>query len=127
MRRAQLHGVDVRLQVLGQRTQVPHVRVYNEDREVTAWFLCDLSPSVDFGSGEVSKRAVLTEFVAVLARLLTRQGNKVGAILYDGINLFVVPPRGGREHVLHIISRIMANPRLLRAPQTESRLADLGF
>jgi uncharacterized protein (DUF58 family) len=101
------------------RTQVPHVRVYNEDREVTAWFLCDLSPSVDFGSGEVSKRAVLTEFVAVLARLLTRQGNKVGAILYDGINLFVVPPRGGREHVLHIISRIMANPRLLRAPQTD--------
>jgi uncharacterized protein (DUF58 family) len=101
------------------RTQIPHVRVYNEDREVTAWFLCDLSPSVDFGSGEVSKRAVLTEFVAVLARLLTRQGNKVGALLYDGVNLFVVPPRGGRQHVLHLISRIMANPRLLRAPQTD--------
>ncbi len=101
------------------RTQIPHVRVYNEDREVTAWFLCDLSPSVDFGSGEISKRAVLTEFVAVVARLLTRQGNKAGAILYDGVNLFVVPPRAGRLHVLHIISRIMANPRLLRAPQTD--------
>jgi uncharacterized protein (DUF58 family) len=101
------------------RTQIPHVRVYNEDREVTAWFLCDLSPSVDFGSGEVTKRAVLTEFVAVLARLLTRQGNKVGAILHDGINLFVVPPRGGRNHVLHLISRVMANPRLLRTPQTD--------
>ena len=46
---------------------------------------------MDFGSDEVTKRAVLTEFVAVLARLLTRQGNKVGGILYDGINLFVVP------------------------------------
>ena len=101
------------------RTQIPHVRVYNEDREVTAWFLCDLSPSVDFGSGEVNKRAVLTEFVAVLARLLTRQGNKVGGLLYDGINLFVVPPRGGREHVLHLINRIQANPRLLRAPRTD--------
>jgi uncharacterized protein (DUF58 family) len=101
------------------RTQIPHVRVYNEDREVTAWFLCDLSPSVDFGSGEVTKRAVLTEFVAVLARLLTRQGNKVGGLLYDGVNLFVVPPRGGREHVLHLINRIMANPRLLRAPKTD--------
>jgi uncharacterized protein (DUF58 family) len=101
------------------RTQVPHVRVYNEDREVTAWFLCDLSPSVDFGSGEVSKREVLTEFVAVLARLLTRQGNKVGAILTDGINLFVVPPRGGRQQVLYLINRIAENPRLLRAPQTD--------
>ncbi|MDB5562065.1 MAG: ATPase, partial [Hyphomicrobiales bacterium] len=57
------------------RTTIPHVRVYNEDREVTAWFLLDLSPSVDFGSGEVTKREVLTEFTAVLARLLTRQGN----------------------------------------------------
>src|SRR3954452_14864684 len=46
------------------RTQIPHVRVYNEDREVTAWFLLDLSPSTDFCSGEVTKRAVLTEFVA---------------------------------------------------------------
>ena len=101
------------------RTQVPHVRVFNEDREVTAWFLCDLSPSVDFGSGEATKREVLTEFVAVLARLLTRQGNKVGAILTDGINLLVVPPRGGRQQVLHLISRIAQNPRLLRAPQTD--------
>ncbi len=101
------------------RTGVPHVRVYNEDREVTAWFLCDLSPSVDFGSGEVSKREVLTEFVAVLARLLTRQGNKVGAILFDGVNRYVMPPRGGRLHVLQIIDRIVQNPRLLRAPQTD--------
>lgn len=101
------------------RTQVPHVRVYNEDREVTAWFLCDLSPSVDFGSGEVKKREVLTEFVAVLARLLTRQGNKVGAILFDGINRLVVPPDGGRLQVLHIIDRIARNPRLLRSPQTD--------
>src|SRR5438477_2362289 len=101
------------------RTQVPHVRVYNEDREVTAWFLLDLSPSVDFGSGPVTKREVLAEFAAVIARLLTRQGNKVGALLYDGINLYTVPPGGGRIHVLHLITRILANPRLLRAPKTD--------
>ncbi len=101
------------------RTQIPHVRIYNEDREVTAWFLCDLSPSVDFGSGEVSKRQVLAEFVAVLARLLTRQGNKVGAILHDGLNGLVVSPRGGRQQVLHLLARVQANPRLLRAPRTD--------
>jgi uncharacterized protein (DUF58 family) len=54
------------------RLQTPYVRQYNEDREVTAWFLLDVSPSVDFGSADVKKRDVLTEFVAVLARLLTR-------------------------------------------------------
>jgi uncharacterized protein (DUF58 family) len=101
------------------RTQIPHVRVYNEDREVTAWFLLDLSPSVDFGSGDVNKRQVLTEFAAVLARLLTRQGNKVGAILYNGVADVMVPPRSSRRHVLHLLERIYAFPRLSKAPQTD--------
>ncbi|MFC0219512.1 DUF58 domain-containing protein [Pseudochelatococcus lubricantis] len=101
------------------RTQVPHVRVFNEDREVTAWFLLDLSPSVDFGSGEVSKRQVLCEFTAVLARLFTRQGNRVGAILYNGVDDFIVPPRSGRRHVLHLLDRTLAHPRLPRAPGTD--------
>jgi len=58
------------------RLQMPHVRVFTEDREMSAWFLLDLSPSVDFGSGELRKRNVSAEFVAVLARLLTRHGMK---------------------------------------------------
>ncbi|MGB3024225.1 DUF58 domain-containing protein [Paradevosia shaoguanensis] len=101
------------------RTQTPHVRVYNEDREVTAWFLLDLSPSVDFGSREVNKRQVLAEFTAVLARLLTRQGNRVGAIGFNGVSDFVIPPRGGRPQVLYILDKVQSQPRLLRAPQTD--------
>ncbi|RYE08852.1 MAG: DUF58 domain-containing protein [Hyphomicrobiales bacterium] len=101
------------------RTQIPHVRVYNEDREVTAWFLLDLSPSVDFGSGSVSKRQMLTEFTGIMARLLTRQGNKIGAVLYDGVNTLALPPRGGREQVLHLLDRIALNPRLLHTPVSD--------
>src|SRR5262249_42727691 len=40
-------------------------------------------------------------------------------ILYDGVNSFVVPPRGGREHVLHLVNRVLRNPRLLRTPRTD--------
>lgn len=101
------------------RTQIPHVRVFNEDREVTAWFLLDLSPSIDFGSGEATKRQVLVEFVAVLSRLLTKQGNRVGALLYNGVSEFIVPPGSGRRHVLHLIDKVIAHPRLLRSPQTD--------
>jgi uncharacterized protein (DUF58 family) len=101
------------------RTQVPHVRIYNEDRDVTAWFLLDLSPSVDFGSDQVTKRQMLTEFTAVLTRLLTRQGNKVGAILFNGQSDFIIPPHTGRRHVLHLIDKVLANPRLLRSPETD--------
>ena len=64
------------------RLQMPYVREYHEDRELNAWFLLDLSPSVDFGSGKRDKRAVSAEFVTVLARLLTRRGNRVGAVLF---------------------------------------------
>ncbi|WP_413987898.1 DUF58 domain-containing protein [Labrys okinawensis] len=101
------------------RTQFPHVRIYNEDRDLTAWLLLDLSPSVDFGGGAVSKRQVLGEFAAVLARLLTRRGNKVGAILHNGLDDFVLSPAAGRRHVLHLIEQVFSRPRLLRAPQTD--------
>src|ERR671910_1370561 len=84
------------------RLQTPYVREYNEDREVTAWFLLDLSPSVDFGAQQVKKRSVSTEFVSVLARLLTRHGNRVGAVFYGDTVDTVLPPRSGRAQVLHI-------------------------
>src|SRR5690348_18367409 len=42
------------------RLQEPYVREYHEDREVTAWFLLDLSRSIDFGSN-VKKGAVSEE------------------------------------------------------------------
>src|SRR4030081_821994 len=59
------------------RLQTPYVRVYNEERELTAWFLLDLSPSVDFGSEEIKKKAVATELVAVLARAFRRHGHRI--------------------------------------------------
>src|SRR5271169_7060270 len=53
------------------RLQTPYGREYNEEREIAAWFLLDLSPSVDFGSRQIKKTGVSADFVAVLARLLT--------------------------------------------------------
>ena len=66
------------------RMDTPYVREYTEDRELTAWFLLDLSPSVDFGALQHQKRTMLVDFVAVLARLLTRHGNRVGAMMFNG-------------------------------------------
>jgi uncharacterized protein (DUF58 family) len=88
------------------RLNLPHVRQFTEDRELTAWFLLDLSGSVDFGSLQRSKRAVSTDFVAVLARLLTRHGNRVGALLYGNTVDAVLPARGGRGHVLNLLKRM---------------------
>jgi prepilin-type processing-associated H-X9-DG protein len=105
------------------RLQTPYVREYHEDREVTAWFLLDLTASMDFGSGHVPKRSVSTEFVSVLARLLTRHGNRVGALFYDGRVDTVIPARSGRRHVLHILHRLLSRPAPARPAATN--LADL--
>jgi len=99
------------------RLQTPYVRVYNEEREVMAWFLLDLSPSVDFGA-RVKKRSVSTEFVTVLARLLTRHGNRVGALFYGDSVDTVIPARSGRRHALHILHRILSRPETSRSAAT---------
>ena len=88
------------------RMNAPYVRRYMEDREVTAWFLLDLSPSMAFGALERRKESVMVDLVALLARLLTRNGNRVGAILYDNNIEFAIPPRGGRPQVLRLINDI---------------------
>jgi len=95
------------------RLQQPHVRVFNEDREMAAWFLLDLSPSVDFGSGDQRKREVLRDFTVVLARLVARHGNRVGAMLYGGRGPAgadtVLPARGGRPHILRLLQLLLAD------------------
>ena len=85
------------------RLQSPYVREYHEDREVTAWFLLDLSQSVAFGSHEKRKQLVSEDFVAVLARVLTRHGNRVGALYYGEQVSGMIPARSGRRQVLAIL------------------------
>ena len=101
------------------RMDTPYVRQYAEDREITGWFLLDLSPSVDFGTVQYQKRAVLIDFVATLARLLTRHGNRVGAIFYGSRVERVLPARGGRMQVLSLINSLLKQPQLARAPFTD--------
>jgi uncharacterized protein (DUF58 family) len=101
------------------RLQTPYVREYHEDRELTAWFLLDLSASVDFGSGEVRKRAVAADFVAVLARILTRHGNKVGALFYGEDVDSMIPARSGRRHVLRLLHAMLERPAPKRNQPTD--------
>lgn len=100
------------------RMNTPYVRRYLEEREITAWFLLDLSPSVDFGTVNTLKRNMLIDFVTTLARLLTRNGNRVGAVLYNGIEDRVIPAGGGKMQVLHLINELLRQPKLLRTPPT---------
>jgi uncharacterized protein (DUF58 family) len=78
------------------------VRQYREERELTAWLLVDLSPSMRFGTRRQLKRDTAIEFAGVAAYIITRHGDKVGLLGFPGRQTFV-PPRGGRSHALRLL------------------------
>jgi len=100
------------------RMDTPYVRQYVEDREITAWFLLDLSPSMDFGAVNMLKRSVSVDFVTTIARLLTRHGNRVGAVFYGNKVERTIPARGGRIQVLRIVNDLLKQPKLAKASFT---------
>jgi uncharacterized protein (DUF58 family) len=90
----------------------PYVREYSEDREVTAWLLLDRSPSMGFGPIDRPKELVLCELATTFARLLTRNGNRVGAILFDNEIETTLPPRNTRNQVLALTRELLRRPRV---------------
>jgi uncharacterized protein (DUF58 family) len=94
------------------RLNEPQIRVFTEDRELTAWLVLDRSASMTVGPPGRGKDDVLSELALVLARLFGRGGNRVGALLYDtglyDAGLYdtgavrIVPPGTGRRHALRI-------------------------
>ena len=110
------------------RMQTPYVREHQEDREVAAWFLIDMSGSVHFGSGAVSKRQLAAEAVAVLARLLSQHGNRVGVMLFSGTQVraeVVVPARSGRRHLLHVLQLMLSDLPTAGTQPTAGATTDL--
>lgn len=101
------------------RMDHPYVRQYMEDREITAWLLLDLSASVEFGTARERKLDVAVEFSALLARLLTRHGNKVGAMLFSHGLDETVPPRGGYVQALRLTHQLLRPDRRRRAGLTD--------
>jgi uncharacterized protein (DUF58 family) len=94
------------------RMQTPYVRQFTEDRDINAWFLVDLSPSANFGSGDRNKRDLTIDYVAMMARLLTQHGNRVGAMLFGSTVDTVILPRADRRHVLRLVHRMTHRPLL---------------
>ncbi|MFN8534908.1 MAG: DUF58 domain-containing protein [Dehalococcoidia bacterium] len=88
------------------RTARVHVRQYIEEREITAWLLVDLSPSIDFGTSLQSKHDLVTQFVGLMAHLYTRHGNRVGLVAFSSEIDTVIPPAGGRIQTLRVINAL---------------------
>ena len=90
------------------RSDRAHVKVYEEERELTMMLLVDVSPSRMFGSESITKKNLITEVAATLAFSASKNNDKVGCILFsDHIEKFI-PPKKGRSHILMIIRELVS-------------------
>lgn len=89
------------------RSGSPHVKIYEEERELTVFLLVDASGSGDFGTRERFKNELAAELCALIAFSAIRNNDKVGLIIFsDRIEKFV-PPRKGSRHVLRVVREIV--------------------
>lgn len=89
------------------RLRKPHVKVFEEERELTMVLLVDVSRSGLFGTSEATKRERIAEVAAVLSYSAILNNDKVGALFFsDKVEKFI-PPKKGRSHLLHIIREML--------------------
>ena len=89
------------------RSRKPHIKVYEEERELTMMLMVDVSGSRMFGTTDLLKKNIITELAAVLAFSASQTGDKVGCIFFsDRVEKFI-PPKKGRSHILAIIRELV--------------------
>ena len=89
------------------RTGDPHIKVFEEERELTVMLLIDVSQSSYFGTTNQLKQGIMTEISAVLSFSAIQNNDKVGVLFFsDTIEKFI-PPKKGKSHILRIIRELI--------------------
>lgn len=89
------------------RTSDPHVKIFEEERELTVMLIIDLSASSFFGTEAQFKNELLTEIAAVIAFSAIQNNDKVGVILFSDSVEKYIPPKKGKSHILLIIRELL--------------------
>ncbi len=89
------------------RSRTPHIKIYEESRELTMMLMVDVSASRMFGSAECFKKAILNEVAAVLAFSAVQNSDKVGCILFSDRVERYIPPKKGKGHVMMIVRELV--------------------
>ena len=89
------------------RYNEPHVKIFEEERELTMMLMVDVSGSKLFGTEKQLKNEFVTEIAATLAFSATQNNDKIGLILFTNQIELYIPPKKGRSHVLRIIRELI--------------------
>lgn len=89
------------------RQNSPHIKIFEEERELTVMLLIDVSGSREFGTVNKTKKEMITEIAATMAFSAIQNNDKIGVVFFSDRIEKYVPPKKGRKHVLSIISELI--------------------
>ncbi|MFM8488383.1 MAG: DUF58 domain-containing protein, partial [Bacteroidota bacterium] len=89
------------------RTGDPHIKIFEEERELTVLLMVDISGSAFFGSGNMLRQEFVTEVCAALAFSADANNDRVGLLLFSDKVDFYLPPQKGRQHTLRILRELL--------------------
>jgi len=89
------------------RSNFPHVKIFEEERELTVYLIVDISKSGDFGTLDKYKNEIATEIAAVLGFSAIKNNDKVGLIMFSDKIEKYVPPKKGKSHVLRVVRELL--------------------
>ncbi len=103
------HGDEVRFidWNVTARMNMPFVRKFREERELSVIIAVDVSGSADYGSVSLSKREIAAETAAVLGFSALHNGDKVGLLIFAHEPILFIPAEKGSRHLLRMIREIL--------------------
>lgn len=85
----------------------PHIKEFEEERELTFILLVDVSNSSLYGSQSTLKKDLITEIAATIAFSALKNNDKVGVIFFSEKVERYIPPKKGKLHILTIIRELI--------------------
>jgi len=89
------------------RSEKAYIKTFRDERELTVFFVVDVSGSTQFGSDQKLKKEVMAEIAAMLAYAAMKNNDKVGLLIFSDHNEHFIPPKKGRGHIWRIIKEIL--------------------
>lgn len=92
------------------RTTIPHVRDTIADRELEVWALLDVTPSMNWGTGGVTKRDLGIAAVATLGFISQKVGDRFGGLIMAPGGVKRLPARSGRTALYALLRTMLVFP-----------------
>ena len=107
------------------RTQKTHLRVFSEEKEKPALIIVDQTKSMFFGSQHKTKSVVAAELAALAAFKVSKEGDRVGGIVFGDNGVDAILPKRNRKNILFFFEKLVSRNRELK--DSRSGGFDLGL